>query len=180
MKSISKVLVIATVAISATAAQAQLYGEVGYMALNIKATEDAETLKANPSMLGLTIGYDVHKNVAIEGMVAFSVRKDGVEFNGEAIPVDVKVNNAYGIFVKPKVMLSENFEVFGRLGYVENKISASGFGETVSETNGDFAYGVGVNYYVNKTMYVTGNYMSVYNKDNTKAGAFTIGLGMKF
>ncbi len=184
MRITSKFFAVAAFAVSATAAQAQLYGEIGYMPLKITATvfEGGNTLtvKASPSVLGLTLGYGIHKNVAVEVMVAFSAKDDSAEVNGISTPVDVKVNNAHGIFVKPKAMLSEKFEVFGRLGYMNSKISASGLGGPVSDTSDGFAYGIGANYYLNTTTYLTASYMNLYNKNDVKVTGFALGVGMKF
>ena len=182
MKTISKVLAVAAIALSATAAQAQLYGEIAYMPLKFEETVGANTAKVSPSVIGLTVGYELHKYVAVEAMAAFSAKDDSVEVNvsGISFPVDVKVNNAYGVFVKPKAMLSEKFEVFGRLGYVKSKATGSVFGVSASETRSDFAYGIGANYYLNATTYLTASYMNLHNKDNVKVTGFTLGLGMKF
>lgn len=177
---ISKVLAIAAIAVSTTAAQAQLYGEIAYMPLKFEATDGVNTLKASPSLIGLTLGYELHKYVAVEGMAAFSAKDDSLELNGVSSPVDVKVNNAYGVFVKPKAMLSDKFEVFGRLGYVKSKVSVSGLGLSESDSESDFAYGIGANYYLSTTTYLTASYMNLYNKDDAKVTGFTLGVGMKF
>jgi opacity protein-like surface antigen len=180
MKNISKIIAIATVAVSATAAQAQLYGEVGYTSLTAKATSGANKIEASPSVLGATIGYDVHKNVAVEGMFVFGLSDDTVKFNGASIPAQLKVDTSYGIFLKPKAMLTESFEVFGRLGYMDSKITASGAGLSASESDSGFAYGFGANYYFSKTTYLTVSYLNAYDKDDTKIDGVTFGLGMKF
>ena len=162
------------------AAVAQPYVEVGYSAVTLKASDNGDSIKAHPNMLGVTVGYDVHPNVAVEGMFAFGVRDSSIELNGATVPVDVKINNSYGVFVKPKVKLGESFEVFGRLGYAKTKLTVSGGGLSESESDGEFAYGVGANYYVNKNVYITGNFMNFYNKDDTKVNAFTVGVGYRF
>jgi len=180
MKTYSKILAVAAIAVSATAAQAQLYGEVGYTALNYKSTVGANKVEASPSALGVTIGYDVHKNVAVEAMAVVGASDDTATLNGASTPAKLKIDNSFGIFLKPKVMLGENFELFTRLGYMNTKISVSGAGILASATDSAFAYGLGANYYFNKTTYLTVNYMNVYDKDNTKIDGVTVGLGMKF
>ena len=140
----SKFIAITAFAITATAAQAQIYGEVGYTALKIKSTSGVNKLKASPSALGATIGYDVHKNVAVEAMGVFAISDDTINFNGA--PAKLKLNSSYGVFLKPKTMLSENFEIFGRLGYMNTKLSASGANFSASEARSSLAYGLGANY----------------------------------
>ena len=180
MKTVSKFIAITAFAITATAAQAQIYGEVGYTALKIKQTSGGTTLTASPSALGATIGYEVHKNVAVEAMGVFGISDDTIKVNGTSVAAKLKVDSSYGLFLKPKTMLGENFEIFGRLGYMNSKVSASGAGSSVSAAESSFAYGLGANYYVNKTTYLTVNYMNFYNKDSVKIDGITFGLGMKF
>ena len=150
------------------------------MPLKFEETVGAITLKASPSVIGLTLGYELHKNVAVEAMAAFSAKDDSVEVNGISFPADVKVNNSYGVFVKPKAMLGEKFEVFGRLGFLKSKATVSGLGFSDSVSESDVAYGIGANYYLNPTTYLTASYMNLYNKDDSKVTGFTLGLGMKF
>ena len=178
MKTISKIIAITAFAITATAAQAQIYGEVGYTALKLKGTSGGTTLEASPSALGATIGYEVHENVAVEAMGIFGISDDTVK--GTSIAAKAKINSSYGLFVKPKTMLGENFEIFGRLGYMNSKATVSGAGFSSSTTGSSFAYGLGANYYVSKTTYLTVNYMNLYNKDSVKIDGLTFGLGMKF
>lgn len=170
MKVITKTTAIAALALAAASAQAQLYGEVGYSTMN----ESAEGVDVNLGALSGIIGYGVHPNVAIEGMLAFGVQDDTVRVGG--VPIKAELEHAYGVFVKPRVMLNPNFELFGRVGYVEAKAKASSGGISVSDSNGDWAYGLGGNYYFNKDIYMTVHYMK-YDSD---VDGFTVGVGMKF
>ena len=176
MKTISKFIALAAFAVSATAVQAQLYGEVGYSALKFNNASSVPTYNASPRALGATIGYDVHKNVAVEAMGVFGVK--GSSINGTSDMYSL--NSSYGVFVKPKVILGEDFEIFGRLGYMNSKMSASGPGTPSSLTSSSLAYGLGANYYLTKTTYLTASYINLYNKNNMKVDGVTFGLGMKF
>ena len=180
MKTVSKFIAITAFAVTATAAQAQIYGEVGYTSLTAKDTSSATTYKASPSALGVTVGYDVHKNVAVEAMGLFGINENTIKENGTSTSNKFKVNSSYGVFLKPKTMLGENFEIFGRLGYMNTKRSVSGANFSASEASSSLAYGLGANYYVTKTTYLTVNYMNLYNKDSVKIDGVTFGLGMKF
>ena len=180
MKTISKFIAITAFSVTATAAQAQLYGEVGYTSLKVKATYDDDKYKASPNVLGVTVGYDVHENASVEAMGVFGVNQANIKVNGTSVPAKLIVNSSYGVFLKPKAMLNESFEIFGRLGYMNSKVSITGAGLSGSETNNGFAYGLGSNYYVTKTTYLTVNYMKFYDKNKTKVDGITFGLGMKF
>lgn len=171
MKFVIKTAAIAALALAAAGAQAQLYGELGYSALNVDGGGSSVDLGA----LTGTIGYGVHENLAVEGMLAFGVQDDKI---GGA---KVELEHSYGVFAKPRIMLSPNFELFGRLGYVESKLKASAPGyRSLTDTDGDWAYGLGGNYYFDRNSYVSANYLRFYDKDNVKGDGITIGVGMKF
>ena len=179
MKTLFKVLSVLTIAVSATAAQAQLYGEIGYTPLTVTDTSGANKVEASPSAIGLTLGYDIHPYFSVEAMAAFGAGDDQVDVSGLGA-VNVKVDNSYGVFVKPKYMLNDKFEVFGRLGYLKTEYTASGNALSTTESKSGVAYGVGANYYFNPKTYATVSYMNMYDKDNTKVEGVTFGLGMKF
>ena len=180
MKTFTKVLAIAALAAAATGAQAQLYGEIGYAPLKFSGSDAGHTMTASPKVLGLTVGYDVYKNVAVEGLFAFSAGDDTATDNGAATAAKLKVVSAYGFFVKPKTMLGANFEVFGRLGYMYKKVNISGPGGSESLDGNGFAYGLGANYYFATKTYATINYTKYYSKDDGKVDGFMFGIGMKF
>ncbi len=171
MKLMIKTATIAALALAAAGAQAQLYGEIGYSWLDVDGGGSSVDLGA----LTGTVGYGVHPNLAVEGMLAFGIQDDKI---GSA---KVELEHSYGLFAKPRVMLSPNFELFGRLGYVESKLKASAAGyRSLTDTDGDWAYGVGGNYYFDRNSYLSANYLRFYDKDNVKGDGFSIGVGMKF
>ncbi len=165
-----------------TAAQAQtrapLYGELGYSFLELK----DGGFKVKPHALRGIVGYEFHPNIAAEGMLAFGVRSD--DFNdGAGTTSDVKLRHAFGVFVKPKYNFGPA-EVFARLGYARVKVKftdcdalgcASG-----SDSDGDFAYGIGANYNINPRMYVGADWMRLNKNDGAKLQGMTISFGYRF
>jgi outer membrane autotransporter protein len=103
-----------------------------------------------------------------------------VTLGGASTNVDAKISSSYGVFLKPKVMVSNEVELFARLGYAKSTLKLSTRGESESQTEGSFAYGLGGNYYLNKQTYLTASYMNLYSKDGTKATGFNFGVGYKF
>lgn len=172
---------LAMVVFSSVGAQAQWYAEVGVTPLAVKSTLQLNTLKAKPSVAGVTVGYELHPNWALEGMAVTHLDADTVRLNAtELTDSTFKVKSAYGFFIKPKTMLSSDLELFGRLGWVENKTKGQVGSLSASETENDFAYGLGLNYHFSKTGYGSLAYTSFYDKQSTKAQGITLGLGMKF
>ena len=150
--------------------QGPFYGELGYSFLR---HDSGLGFRANPQALRGIIGYNLHPNLAVEGMAAFGTRDDNDQgFNS-------KIRHQYGVFAKPKYAI-DNFEVFGRLGWVQSKLRTTSAAGTVHESGGDFAWGVGANYNINPTTYVGVDYLRSHDKGSSKIDGVTVGVGFRF
>jgi outer membrane autotransporter protein len=147
-----------------------LYGELGYSFLR---HDSGLGFRTNPQALRGIIGYNVHPNLAVEGMAAFGTSDDSD--NG----FTSKLRHQYGVFAKPKYAF-DNFEVFGRLGWMQSRIRTTSAAGTVNDSSGDFAWGLGVNYNLNPKTYVGVDYLRSYDKGNSKVDGVTIGVGYRF
>ena len=117
MKKISALIATTALVLGATSAQAQnLYGELAYQSLDVG-------LNSDPAIIRGTIGHEINPNVAVEAMLGFGAT-DGKE-NVSGIPVKLKIDNMWGIFVKPKMKLGDAFELYGRFGYAGFNATAS-------------------------------------------------------
>ncbi|MEN9904393.1 MAG: hypothetical protein RLZZ555_958 [Pseudomonadota bacterium] len=170
MKLITKAAAVAALILATAGANAQLYGELSYTDIRDKFSVGSTEYKTELGAISGIIGYGVHENLAVEGMLGLGVKDDTLA------GLKAELEHNYGIFVKPRVMLSPDFELFGRLGYLEHKTKLGG----ISDTDGDWAYGLGANYYFKPNAYGTLSYMRLYDKDGEKANGLTLGLGMKF
>lgn len=176
----NKLLGIAACLLMAGAAHAQqanqaLYGEIGYTQLKYSA---AGVPDAKPGMLRGIIGYDLHPNFALEGMLGFGVKDDSVNFMG--VNFDVKAQHAYGVFVKPKINPTKDLELFLRMGYSRFKTKVSVLGVSASDSDGDFSYGGGLNYNVSPSTFIGVDYMNYFKKDGGKIDGLTVGVGFRF
>lgn len=181
-------LAAASVALTMASAQAQtqpnaspkMYAEIGYAALNVKATDGADTAKASPGVVTGVLGYQFLPNLAVEGLVGLAAGKAGVKVNGVANGVDVKVSSALGVFIKPSMAVSDSIDLFARAGWLHTtlKISEGPFSESDSDNN--FAYGLGANFHLSKTSYIQANWMNYYKKDGVKIDGFALAYGMRF
>ncbi len=182
------VILAAACTLLAGAAQAQqaaspspLYGELGYTHLDFK---DSGT-DAHPGMLRGIVGYDLHPHVAVEGMLAFGVRKGNVSGSVAGIPFsgELKVRHSFGLFVKPKADLGD-FELFARLGWAQTKVrtSVTVLGATFSDTasDSDFAYGAGLNWKFSQNAYVGFDLMRYYDKDGARVNGTALSIGTRW
>jgi opacity protein-like surface antigen len=181
MKTISKILALVTMT-AAAAANAQTYGEIGYTATTYKENSNNIGIKASPAAVRGIIGHELNPNLAIEGLVAFGLGDATVKVNGQSMStIKLEIDNAIGIYLKPKTKLNDNVEVFGRVGFsrVKGTVSAAGYGSESGTDNG-FSYGAGLSYAINPGTSLTADYMSYLNKDGAKVNGFTFGVGFKF
>lgn len=151
-----------------------VYGEVGYSFIKIEDESDDIKLGALRGIAGI----EVHPNVALEGMIGFGVKDENINILGT--DVKVKLERFYGLYVKPKLKVTNELELFARLGYAHSKVKASALGTSSSDSEGDASYGVGASYSFSPRAYGTIDYMSYYNKDGVKANGVTLGVGFRF
>jgi opacity protein-like surface antigen len=179
MKKIALASVLAAAAIGV---QAQTYGEIGYTSTTFKETVDGFTVKASPSAIRAILGYELNPNLAVEGMAAIGMGGASIKVNDVSIPdLKLKVENAVGVYLKPKMKLNDAVEVFGRLGYasVKGTLYATGLGSD-SGTDNSFSYGAGLSYAIDPKTSLNGDYMQYLSKDGAKVNGFTFGVGYKF
>lgn len=177
-----KIALASAIALASIGAQAQMYGEVGYTAITAKENIDGDRIKASPSALRGILGYELNPNLAVEGMVAFGMSDAAIKVNGVSAPGEkFKIDNAVGLYLKPKTKLNDQVELFGRVGFarVKHTYSEAGVGsETASKSS--FSYGAGFSYAINPTTSLTADYMQYLSKDGFKVNGFTFGVGFKF
>ncbi len=120
------------------------------------------------------LGYEFTKNLGAEVFLASSM--SGGKVNG----VDVKVDSAYGGYLKGRVEASPGFELFAKLGWVDAKLKASIPGASVSDSNNSFSYGVGAQYTFSEKWYAQVDYMSYYDKGGDSIKGPSLGVGVRF
>jgi opacity protein-like surface antigen len=175
---------IAALLFSAAAAHAQygpvaahsspLYGELGYTWA--KVTGDGGSVK--PGMLRGIIGYDIHPNLAVEGMLGVGVNDDSTNIGGAN--VNAKVQHTVGVYLTPKFNVTPALDVFARLGYASTRVNLDSAVGSASSTKGDWSYGAGVQYAFGRATYAGLDYMRYYNKDGVKVDGVTLSVGYHF
>lgn len=184
MKKASILTIACALACAAGVTHAQTYVEGGIASLS---TDFGDGLKFKPRMLAGIVGYSVHPNLAVEGMLGVNAGKGNTTFtdvNNQSITASLKYTSSYGVFLKPRYAIDPQFEVFARLGYVKSNASSSATSGNASTaysgSDSDFAYGIGGNYNFDKNLYASLGYMVYYKKDDVKTSGFNFGLGYRF
>ena len=149
------------------------YGEVGY--LGIKYKEDGGA-SASPKMIRGIVGKEIDANWAVEAMIAFTASK-GTLSRGSNLELS---GSGYGIFVKPKMEVAKDTEVFGRLGYAHSKWDLSSPNATSSESRNRVAYGIGLQTKFTKEVFGQIDYMKYSRDSGWTADGITLSVGTGF
>jgi hypothetical protein len=151
-----------------------LYGELGYTGVEIERGGSS----ADNELLTGFIGYKFHPNVAGEAFLAVGVGDETQDVFGT--PITTELDSMYGLFIKPTTMVSDQLELFGRVGYVAADLTVSSPTGSFSEDDSSFAYGAGANYYFTDRFYGQFAYTTFYDKDDTDISGYTLAVGMEF
>ncbi len=89
------------------------------------------------------LGYQLSEYIAVEGEVGFGLGSKDIDFSesvttgGSPITGDFKVKNYYAIFARGILPVSENFDLFARVGYGQVDVKGS---FTIFDPNGPITY----------------------------------------
>ena len=138
---------VATLAATAVAAPASAQGVVtGSIGYSAHDTDDAN-LGGITGRLGWRQGW-----FGVEGEVTGGVTDDTVA--GAKVKLDHSFAG-YGVLNAP---MTDNFDLFARVGYGQTKVEASSAGVSASGTENSFNYGVGAQYFLDGKNGVRGDY----------------------
>ena len=166
-------------ALTCTSAQAQLIPTPSYLELGlVNATVDTGAGKASPTAVRLISGTDFHKYMGLEALFALSTSDGSATINN--VPGRLKINNSWGLYLKPKFDVSPQIEVFGRIGFASTSLGGTGSLASASGTSQSGAYGLGLRFKFNKSLGINLDYMTYLQSGNTDVKGATIGLGYRF
>lgn len=133
----------------------------------------------NAELGGITgrLGYRFHPNFAVEGEATVGVQDDDVQVGG--VNVNVELDYAAGIYGVGFIPVTEQFDLFGRIGYQTIEGEASGAGAAGSDGDDGFAYGVGAQYFFTERFGVRGEYTRLEG-DDSEFDTFGISGVVKF
>jgi hypothetical protein len=149
----------------------KMYLEVGYAHTKLESTG---LFSENVGIGAVRFGYNFNKNFAGELFLATGL--DSANVSG----ISIKVDSAYGFYLKGKVEVAEGFELFAKPGYVHAKVKASGFGASASSSDDSFSWAVGGQYNFSDRIYGQIDYASYYDKGGDKVSGPSISIGFKF
>ena len=172
---------------SSFAADDGYYAELGYTSINYSFVYSSEYSAKwnNGAAIRLVFGKELGENLAIEGMYASGINSSDKTTIISTFSSNIKLTSMYGVYLKPKYNISENMNVFARIGFVQSTINGSIYDGTSlyssdSASASTTSYGVGTSYKLNDKFNLNLDYMSYYNKNSIDINAVTLGVGYKF
>ena len=147
------------------------YSEVGYLALNLKNSNNS--YDATPNLARLTFGKEINKNLSVAASYAFTVSKDSTVVGGTNYTAKA---TAFGISLKPKMDITKDVEAFARIGATHSKYED----EEASLSKTKLAYGIGIQAQFTKDIYGQVDYMNYFKQDGLTAKGFTVSVGTRF
>lgn len=176
-----KIILVSATLLACAAAQAQTYVELAYTATTVEIDRRGFNIETKPSALRGIVGYEFNPNLAVEGMVAFGVGTSSITANGQSVAdANFKINSALGLYLKPKIKLNNEIEIFGRLGFASTKSTVSDTADTSTGSWSSFSYGAGVSYAITPKISLNADYMQYLNEDKETVNGFNFGVGYKF
>lgn len=178
LKSLAALAALSTIAMTASA---QTYVEAGVTSVSYEERVLGYDFESSPRAFRVIVGRELDQTFSVEGLVAMGMGDDGIKVVGTSIPTATfEVDNVFGLYVRAKTEIANDLEGFARIGVARSKGTARILGVSASASETGLSYGLGVSYKLDKTSYLTADYMSYLNRSNSKATGITVGLGFKF
>jgi OmpA-OmpF porin, OOP family len=127
------------------------------------------------------VGYRINRNFAVEGSyVNFGKARGTVNFGGSSVSVDAK-SDGFGIAALGILPLSDQFELFGKLGFMrgdsEADVTIGGSTFKVGSSGTELHYGVGGIYNLSRNLGIRAEWENV---DDADLSVLSIGLQYRF
>ena len=184
MKKIIALAVVAAACSTTAMAQSvgQWYGEASYQMTTLTDTSgDLGKFKTNGISLGL--GNVVMSNVAVEGFYNLPSSTATNTRSGTAT-IEIKQKATYGFAVRPFINVTDDIELFGRIGrtFGQNEWAYKDATSTDGGTDNIASnfYGLGVAYKISKEVSVVADYKKLTGISNPSVSATSVGVRYNF
>lgn len=178
MHIIFRTSIVAASLFAGFAAQAQQTNP--YFGASLTQVEYKESGFPTASPLGVTLklGTQVSPYLAVEARLGTGVQNDTIVSAG--VPVEVKLKNYYGGYVKGIAPLSDVFQAYGLLGYTRGKIEARSGAASATSSDGDISYGLGGEWFITKKLSLNLEWARLFKGDTYKVNGISLGVTSHF
>ncbi len=166
----------AAVALMAVPAAAQTLSDPSWYGTVGVANVGAEDTDVDLNAVTGRIGARLNPYFGVEGEASFGVGEEEV-----ATGIDAQLNHDAAAYAVGFFPVSNNFEVFGRVGYGTTEIEVSGGGLSASEDGQSLNYGVGAQYFFDGANGVRGAWTRRdFEDDNGEADVWSVSYVRRF
>jgi outer membrane immunogenic protein len=160
-------------------ASAQIQKTNGYIEIGGIYTRYQETSGWFTSAVGnAKLGVNITDNLSLETIVGTSVY-DTSFYAGRTL-VSARIDSLFGGYLKGKVPISPNADIFARVGFAQGQVSAStSYGSALGSGTG-LSYGGGLQFKLDNASYLAVDYMSYYNRYGTSVTGLGLNYGFNF
>ena len=154
------------------------YGELGYLAMNLKNDYAGGSDTVTPTMSRFVVGKEVSDHFAVEGMLGMTISKGKIQQSQVS-------DTLAGIYLKPFTNLTTDTSFFGRIGYATNAGKSEHPRGSSTWNSSQVSYGIGIQTQFTNTVYGAIDYMN-YGKKSLEYGesivhsGITASIGMRF
>lgn len=158
------------------AANGDLYFGGGY---HIGNYDETGLPGASPSALKIEYGKYITDSIALEGHFAFGIAEDTISIEG--VDAEIEIKQAISLFVKGDLHVSESVNFYGLAGFTSGKLEAAfpGFGESISEDDSGFSYGLGLEAQTSGGIIFSAEYIMYLSEDEYDYSGINLGIAKK-
>lgn len=127
----------------------------------------------NPVAVALRAGNQFNDHFALEGRFGFGIADDTAD-------ITLEVDNFFGVYARGILPLNPQLSIYGIVGYTDGEVTASIPGLSVSDSDDDFSYGIGIEASVAPKVIISGEYMKLFDKPDYYINTLSFGIGFKF
>ncbi len=132
------------------------------------------TPSADNGLLGAIFGYRFHKNFALD------FRGYGNTSDDDIYGVNVEIDRMYSVLAKGILPVNDNVYFYGMVGAGDTKATASAGGISLSDSDEDFQYGVGMSVTNGTPLETQIEWMKLYDDDGLEITGININIVYNF
>ena len=156
------------------------YVDASYILVTAKDTSTYDMGTWKPTLARITLGKEVNEHLAIEGFIAQGINSDTQTYDG--YDYKRKVNNSYGIAVRPFIKATDAIELYGRVGWLKYKQTdaVDSVSYSADATFSVYMWSLGVAYKITDNISAIIDYSKLQQKVETYADTSFTAVGVRY
>lgn len=170
MKKILPICLLAFFSLTSNAQDARYYGGnatfINYSELGVP--------EIDLNAISIVAGQTINDNLAAEMRFGFGTNDESLTVDG--VNVDLSIDKFMGVYLKYASTTTGKVSPYAILGYTHAKAEASALGVTVSASESDISFGVGVDFGLSEETSLNIEYMNFLDKSIVSVDGISVGF----